>query len=540
MTQRPLSLLIVLGTAALALAGCKTETASRSPSSRDVQPIPAKVEALMAEKGMRKEDPILVRVYKEDSKLEVWKKRQADGRFALLKSYEICRWSGGLGPKKAEGDRQAPEGFYAVTPGQMNPKSAYYLSFDTGFPNAYDKSLGRTGKNLMVHGDCLSSGCYAMTDPQMAEVYAIAREAFRGGQKSFQFQAMPFRMTAENLARRRNDPNLAFWKNLKEGSDHFEVTKLEPKVNVCGKKYVFDAKSKNGSFDANADCPGYEVEPSIAVAVAPKIKQDEQKFAQLVSSGVQVAEAYVPQNGRLRRKLGDPISNGAVMMASAEPADVPLTPVPRQPAVSLALADVKAPQPAPSPYPEAKPVAPAAAAAPSSRLLAFARPDKAAELQTAQTPAATPASETPEAAQRGAVAAAERQVALQPPMTASLGPSSSSNYKPFYKRMLGFGGGDAATGPVVVAAPPGPILPPEPQVAVAKPAAPKPVARPAVAAAAPAPKVAAVPAPKTQAVAAAPKVQPPAQTASAAPQLPQSDFGLMSGAPILGTGTFTR
>jgi murein L,D-transpeptidase YafK len=539
MTQRPLSLLIVLGAAALALAGCKTETASRS-STKDIQPIPAKTMALMAEKGMRKEDPILVRVYKEDSKLEVWKKRQQDGRYAMLKSYEICRWSGNLGPKKAEGDHQAPEGFYTITPGQMNPKSAYYLSFDTGFPNAYDKSLGRSGKNLMVHGDCLSAGCYAMTDPQIAEVYAIAREAFRGGQKSFQFQAMPFRMTAENMARRRNDPNLAFWKNLKEGADHFEVTKLEPKVNVCGKKYVFDANSKDGgSFDPNAQCPTYEVEPSVAMAVAPKIKQDEQRFAQLVASGMQVAEAYVPQNGRVRRNLGDPISSG-VMMASAAPAATPMmTRAPQEPAVSLAMADVKAPQPAPSPYAAATPAAPAA---PSSGLLAWARPAKPAELETARTPSAPVAAETPEAKQRNAVAAAERQVALQPPMTASLGPSSSSNYKPFYKRMLGFGGGEA-TGPVVVAAPPAPILPPEPEIAVALPAArpaavAKPVARPAVTGT-PAPKVAAVPAPKPQATpAAAPKA--PAQTASAAPQLPQSDFGLMSGAPILGAGTFTR
>src|SRR5690606_33998645 len=96
---------------------------------------------------------------------------------------------------------QAPEGFYSVGPGQMNPKSAYFLSFNIGYPNAYDRSLGRTGKHLMVHGDCLSKGCYAMTDPQIAEVYAIAREALQAGQPSFQVQAFPFRMTAENMAR---------------------------------------------------------------------------------------------------------------------------------------------------------------------------------------------------------------------------------------------------------------------------------------------------------------------------------------------------
>ena len=90
---------------------------------------------------MSKNDPILIRSYKKEAEMEVWK-RSANGRYALLKTYPICRWSGQLGPKVREGDRQAPEGFYTVTPAQMNPNSAYYLSFDTGFPNAYDRSLG--------------------------------------------------------------------------------------------------------------------------------------------------------------------------------------------------------------------------------------------------------------------------------------------------------------------------------------------------------------------------------------------------------------
>ncbi|MFX7731716.1 hypothetical protein ABTK10_19510, partial [Acinetobacter baumannii] len=94
---------------------------------------------------------------------EIWKQTRS-GQFALLKTYPICRWSGDLGPKVREGDRQAPEGFYSINPSQMNPQSAYYLSFNTGFPNAFDKALGRTGSQLMVHGDCSSRGCYAMTD----------------------------------------------------------------------------------------------------------------------------------------------------------------------------------------------------------------------------------------------------------------------------------------------------------------------------------------------------------------------------------------
>ena len=82
----------------------------------------------------------------------------------------------------------------------MNPQSAYYLSFNTGYPNAYDRSLGHTGSELMVHGDCSSRGCYAMTDEQIAEIYSLGRKSFFGGQKSFQFQAYPFRMTPLNMA----------------------------------------------------------------------------------------------------------------------------------------------------------------------------------------------------------------------------------------------------------------------------------------------------------------------------------------------------
>ena len=148
---------------------------------------------------MDPQSPMLVRLFKQEAELEVWKQNRS-GRFALLKTYPICRWSGDLGPKVREGDRQAPEGFYAITPAQMNPTSAYYLSFNTGYPNAYDKALGHTGSELMVHGDCSSRGCYAMTDEQIAEIYALGREAFFGGQTSFQFQAYPFRMTPINMA----------------------------------------------------------------------------------------------------------------------------------------------------------------------------------------------------------------------------------------------------------------------------------------------------------------------------------------------------
>ena len=169
---------------------------------------------------MERAAPVLIRIYKEESALEVWKQDRS-GNYALLNSYPICKFSGNLGPKLMQGDHQAPEGFYDITPDQMNPNSSEYLAFNTGFPNAYDRSLGRTGSFLMVHGGCRSVGCYAMTDSAMEEIYGLVDEAFRGGQQKVQLQAFPFRMTAQNLARHAGDPNMPFWQMLKAGSDAF-------------------------------------------------------------------------------------------------------------------------------------------------------------------------------------------------------------------------------------------------------------------------------------------------------------------------------
>ena len=226
--------------AGVLLSACNSDDVSLANNAKANQPVPPKLLAAMVEKDMDLQSPVLVRLFKQEAELEVWKQTRS-GQFALLKSYPICRWSGDLGPKVREGDRQAPEGFYTISPGQMNPQSAYYLSFNTGYPNAFDKALGRTGAHLMVHGDCSSRGCYAMTDEQIAEIYSLGRESFFGGQKAFQLQAYPFRMTPVNMAKHRNNPNMPFWKMIKEGYDHFEVTKHEPKVDFCEKKYVFDA-----------------------------------------------------------------------------------------------------------------------------------------------------------------------------------------------------------------------------------------------------------------------------------------------------------
>ena len=297
------------------LAGCNSDEISLASNAKANQPVPPKLVAAIGEKDMDLQSPILVRLFKQEAELEVWKQDRS-GRFALLKTYPICRWSGDLGPKVREGDRQAPEGFYSISPAQMNPQSAYYLSFNTGYPNAFDKALGRTGSELMVHGDCSSRGCYAMTDEQIAEIYALGRESFFGGQRAFQFQAYPFRMTPLNMAKHRNNPNMPFWKMIKEGYDHFEVTRQEPKVDFCEKKYVFDAvkapdAKRDPVFDATAKCPAYVIPDEIADAVREKQHEDETETAKLIAKGTPVARMHTGIDGGMNKVFASKLPNAS-------------------------------------------------------------------------------------------------------------------------------------------------------------------------------------------------------------------------------------
>ncbi|WP_247782751.1 murein L,D-transpeptidase family protein [Bradyrhizobium sp. 170] len=204
-----------------------------------------------------------------------------------------------------EGDRQAPEGFYTITPELMNPNSNFYLSINLGYPNSFDKANKRNGSFLMIHGDCWSSGCYAMTDEQISEIYSLARDSL-SGRPSFQAQAYPFRLTPANLARHRNSPNLAFWKMLKVGNDHFETTRLEPKVDVCNRRYVFDAQPPANSphplvFNPNEKCPPFVVNPEISRRALEKQRADERAYAQLLEDNLPAAPIYSGLDGGMNK-----------------------------------------------------------------------------------------------------------------------------------------------------------------------------------------------------------------------------------------------
>ncbi|MGH2340574.1 L,D-transpeptidase family protein [Segnochrobactraceae bacterium EtOH-i3] len=445
---------LALAVMGLALAGCQQESAYYTQGGAKASaPLSPSMKAKIVSLGMTEQDPIVVRIYKQENTLEVWKRTRA-GRYAKLQTYEICRWSGDLGPKVKEGDRQAPEGFYTITPGLMNPNSNYHLSFNLGFPNAYDRSLGRTGSFLMVHGACSSRGCYAMTDPQIQEIYALARESFKGGQRSFQVQAYPFRMTPENLAEHADNPNMAFWKMLKEGSDHFEVTGSVPKVDVCGRKYVFDAQAKTGSFNPSASCPAYEVPQEISIAVASKRQRDDAEFTRLVAERAKSRERMEKSRERdimlasvmYRNDRKDGVAADAVpVLASAEPSrlipagGIAPTPAP-SPARAVMLASAPAAVPA-EPAEEGNSVASAAKALGNgfSSLMGFAPSAPAEEVSTiASTPAESavplgpvgipvpaPVRAAPVAASYGAVPSAQAAASVPAPGTETAAVASS-------------------------------------------------------------------------------------------------------------------
>ena len=372
----------------LALAACSDYSGSLP---KHMRPLDSATRTLVERKGMEQRSPILIRIFKEEAALEVWKLQKGSGRYALLKEYEVCAWSGVLGPKKKEGDRQAPEGFYTIRPAQMNPDSNYYLAFNMGYPNEFDRSLGRTGSELMVHGACSSRGCYSMTDENIQEIYTLGRLAFQGGQREFQVHAFPFRMTPQNLARHRNDPNMPFWLMLKEGYDHFETIGQPPKVDVCEHRYIFNSVPDEGSsFTPAGACPPMAMPERIRIAVAEKQARDNVRM-------LEIAE-------RLDRRENTGGSK-AISLALAEPTSA-------QRAVPMSVATA-----ALSIEPAATASVTPAAAAPAPATLATAAP---VAVSASQAPAAGPADvaapiPTPRPAQPVAVAAAPAAPAAEAP-----------------------------------------------------------------------------------------------------------------------------
>ena len=195
----------------------------------------ANLKQRLDDKGLKAGDQLFIRVFKSESELEVWMRRGEE--FVHFATYPICHWSGTLGPKLREGDKQNPEGFYTIGWRQLHRVGRWPRSLNLGFPNVLDRMNGRTGSYILVHGGCSSVGCFAMTNAVMEEIYDLAERALRQGQGTVHVHVFPFRMTEENLAAHAESEWSGFWRNLKEGYDAFEATRRPPRVSVCENRY---------------------------------------------------------------------------------------------------------------------------------------------------------------------------------------------------------------------------------------------------------------------------------------------------------------
>ncbi len=211
-----------------------SSTRSRAAVNRAIP----RLNPLLESREMKLGQPVFIRIFKEEGQLELW--LENDGQFHLFQTWPIAKFSGFLGPKTKQGDGQAPEGFYYVQPEMLNPVSSFHLSFNLGYPNRYDQSHGYTGSALMVHGNNVSIGCYAMTDLVIEDIWTLVVAAFDAGQPFFRVHSFPFRMTPENMAQHSGGKWDDFWLNLQQGYDYFETYGTPPNVEVKNRMYVFD------------------------------------------------------------------------------------------------------------------------------------------------------------------------------------------------------------------------------------------------------------------------------------------------------------
>lgn len=225
-----------------------------------------KLKREFAARGWQWGAPVFVRIFKQPSLLEVWV-QGSNGRYEQFKTYPVCERSGGIGPKLRKGDEQSPEGFYSLTSDWMHPYSDYHLGFNVRYPNDYDRMQGATGHSIMVHGDCASTGCFAMTDPLVEEIYTLMEAAFKNGEPYLKVHIFPFPMTEKNLKPHVKSRWYSFWLNLKEGYDMFLENGVPPDEYVVDGRYYFSERTQA----CVAEKPQPELTPELEVLLQPKL-----------------------------------------------------------------------------------------------------------------------------------------------------------------------------------------------------------------------------------------------------------------------------
>ena len=279
------------------------------PGTPDTRALSTRISAM----GINLGASTLIRIFKAESELEIWMHK--DGVYVHFATYPICYWSGTSGPKLREGDRQTPEGFYTITSDQLHRGGRWPRSLDIGFPNTYDRTHHRTGSHILVHGGCNSVGCFAVTDAVNTEIYDIVSASLRLDTLHVPVHVFPFRMSEENLIAHASDPWIEFWRNLKQGYDSFERTRLPPRMSVCGRSYqVADAVPGEGHRSAPlTHCPSAisvpraivlaqpgAVQPIAAVA-PPQLSPAPAAVKQTPVKGATVAHTYAAATPKVRK-----------------------------------------------------------------------------------------------------------------------------------------------------------------------------------------------------------------------------------------------
>ncbi len=194
------------------------------------------VKALVEHSISRDSLRIYLRAFKTEKKIELWAKNRSDSVFCLIKEFPICDFSGTIGPKRRYRDLQVPEGFYHIS--KLNPYSKYYLSMEINYPNASDSIRGvrgHLGNQIYIHGSCISSGCLAITDDKIKELFVYCVEAFNSGQEEIGFTIFPAKLTDTNYSDlkseyRKDKDKISLWADLKKNYDLFNKTRVQPTV----------------------------------------------------------------------------------------------------------------------------------------------------------------------------------------------------------------------------------------------------------------------------------------------------------------------
>jgi murein L,D-transpeptidase YafK len=276
----------LLGALALSLPASDGVMAARRSNGNSVEAVNNSLAAKFEEKGLTLGSPVFLRVYKQTSEMELWV--QQGPRYIHFKTFGICRWSGGLGPKMYEGDRQSPEGLYHITTADLIVNPRWDRAMNINYPNSFDVVNGRSGSGILIHGKCGSIGCFAIQDQNVEEVYGAVRAALFSGQAEIPVLALPFRFASVAPSVRDTLQLNEFWSDLRRADLLFERDRLPPTAWICDGRYYF-ADRRGDRHRHAVHLPGCK--PLKAPVTAGETAEVKQRAQSIIAASVATQES---------------------------------------------------------------------------------------------------------------------------------------------------------------------------------------------------------------------------------------------------------